>query len=122
MMKTLQGALTALSAVGGLVTGGIAAAQDIDEAIAPAVNQVNEKYSQYNLDIKKVFAQKCSWCHQGYGMRPADGPKLAGTAKSREQVMKQIRNGKSPMPGFKSQLKDYEIEALADYIKALPTN
>jgi mono/diheme cytochrome c family protein len=101
---------------------GSALAQDIDEAIAPAVKQVNEKYSEQNLDIKKLFAQKCSWCHQGYGMRQADGPKLGGTSKTREQVVKQITNGKSPMPGFKSQLKDYEIQALADYIKALPAN
>ena len=58
---------------------GATRAQDIDEAIAPAVKQVNEKYAEHNLDIKKLFAQKCSWCHQGYGMRQADGPKLAGT-------------------------------------------
>ena len=55
-------------------------------------------------------------------MRQADGPKLAGTAKTHDQVIKQIRFGKSPMPGFRKQLKDYEIEALADYIKALPAN
>ena len=105
-----------------MLNAGVSISQDIDTAIAPAVTQVNEKYSEYNLDIKRLFAQKCSWCHQGYGMRQADGPKLAGTAKNHEQLMKQIRNGKSPMPGFKNQLKDYEVEALADYIKALPAN
>jgi mono/diheme cytochrome c family protein len=98
----------------------IAQGQDIDTAIAPAVAQVNEKYSEQKLNIKQLFAQKCSWCHQGYGMRRADGPKLAGTDKTREQVIKQIANGKSPMPGFKNQLKEYELQALADYIKALP--
>ena len=106
----------------GVAIGGIGLAQDPDQSIAAAVGQVNDKYSQYNLDIKKLFAQRCSWCHQGYGTRQADGPKLAGTAKNREEIMKQIRNGKSPMPAFKNQLKDYEVEALADYIKALPTN
>ncbi len=100
----------------------VARSQDIDEAIAPAVKLVNEKYAEHSLDIKKLFAQKCSWCHQGYGMRQADGPKLGGTEKSREQLIKQIANGKSPMPGFKKQLKEYELEALADYIKALPAN
>jgi mono/diheme cytochrome c family protein len=100
----------------------LAQSQDIDTAIAPAVSQVNEKYSEYNLDIKKLFAQKCSWCHQGYGMRQADGPKLAGTDKTKEQLVKHIANGKSPMPAFKSQLKDYELQALAEYIKALPKN
>jgi cytochrome c len=97
-------------------------AQDIDEAIAPAVKEVNEKYAEHNLDIKRLFSQKCSWCHQGYGMRQADGPKLAGTSKTHEQVVKQIANGKSPMPGFKNQLKPHELQALADYIKALPSN
>jgi mono/diheme cytochrome c family protein len=55
-------------------------------------------------------------------MRQADGPKLAGTDKTKEQLMKQIANGKSPMPSFKSQLKEHEIQALAEYIKALPKN
>lgn len=122
MTKTLRAVLAAPLLLGGVAGAGIVAAQDIDQAIAPAVTQVNEKYSEHNLDIKKIFAQKCSWCHQGYGMRQADGPKLAGSDKTHEQLMKQIRNGKSPMPGFKNQLKDYEVEALADYIKALPNN
>ena len=117
MRMTLTSLTVVLAAV---LAAGTAPADDIDSAIAPAVAQVNEKYSEYNLDIKKLFAQKCSWCHQGYGMRQADGPKLAGTSKTHEQVMKQIRNGKSPMPAFKNQLKDFEVQALADYIKALP--
>lgn len=100
----------------------VALGQDIDTAIAPAVKLVNEKYAEHNLDIKKLFAQKCSWCHQGYGMRQADGPKLGGIDKTHEQVVKQIANGKSPMPAFKNQLKEYELQALADYIKALPAN
>lgn len=95
-------------------------ADDIDSQIGPAVEQVNQKYAEQKLDIKKLFSAKCSWCHQGYGMKQADGPKLGGTEKTHEQVIKQITNGKSPMPGFKNQLKDFEIQALADYIKALP--
>jgi len=122
MRKTLRSLLAAPLLLAGAVSADFVAAQDIDEAIAAAVTQVNGKYSEHNLDIKKLFAQKCSWCHQGYGMRQADGPKLAGSEKTHEQLMKQIRNGKSPMPGFKNQLKDYEVEALADYIKALPKN
>jgi mono/diheme cytochrome c family protein len=113
---------TALALLAGLLSAAAATAQDIDTAIAPAVTQVNEKYSEHNLDIKKLFATKCSWCHQGYGMRQADGPKLAGSDKNHAQLIKQIANGKSPMPGFKKQLKPYEIEALADYIKLLPAN
>lgn len=114
-------AVCAVTAVA-FTASAVAWGQDIDTAIAPAVAMVNEKYAEHNLDIKKLFAQKCSWCHQGYGMRQADGPKLGGTSKTHEQVVKQIADGKSPMPGFKKQLKEYELQALADYIKALPAN
>lgn len=91
-------------------------AQDpTDEAAA----KVNEKFGG---NIKKLFATKCSWCHQAYGMKQADGPKLAGTSKTVAQVMAQIMNGKTPMPSFKNQLKFEEVQALAEYIKALPEN
>jgi mono/diheme cytochrome c family protein len=53
-------------------------------------------------------------------MVQADGPRLAGTDTSRDRVMETIAKGKSPMPGFRKQLKPWQIEALADYIKALP--
>ena len=103
-----------------LTTGCALADDDLDAKINAVAEQVNQKYAEQKLDIKKLFSAKCSWCHQGYGMKQADGPKLGGTEKTHEQVVKQIANGKSPMPGFKNQLKDYELQALADYIKALP--
>lgn len=87
------------------------------DAIQPALDLVKEKY---NIDMKKLFSTNCSWCHQGMGMKTADGPKLAGTEKTRDQLIKQIKKGKSPMPGFEKHLKPEEVEALADYILALP--
>lgn len=93
-----------------------AAANDPVDAAAAAVSE------KYQLNVKKLFATKCSWCHQGYGMKQADGPKLAGTPKTIEQVMKQINEGKSPMPGFRNQLSEKEVQALAEYIKTLPEN
>jgi cytochrome c551 len=98
-----------------LVSSSVFAGDPTDEVAA----RIDGKFGG---NIKKVFSTKCSWCHQGYGMKQADGPKLAGTDKTLEQIMKQIRNGKSPMPGFKSQLKEEEVQALAEYIKALPAN
>lgn len=105
--------LAVLALVGGLSTTTIA---DVTDEVAAPLNE------KYGLNIKKIFATKCSWCHQGYGMKRADGPKLAGTTLSQEQVAKQIRSGKSPMPGFKSQLKEEEIQALAEYIRGLPAD
>jgi len=90
-----------------------------NDPVDTAAAAVGEKYQ---LNIKKLFATKCSWCHQGYGMIQADGPKLAGTSKTIEQLSKHINEGKSPMPGFKNQLSDKEVQALAEYIKALPAN
>ena len=81
---------------------------------------VDKKYADQKMDVKRLFASRCSWCHQGYGMKQADGPRLAGTHKDRDQLIEQIAFGRSPMPGFRKQLKPYQIEALADYIKALP--
>ena len=93
------------------------AAEDPTE-VAAAI--VDEKYSEQGSDVKRLFASRCSWCHQGYGMRGADGPRLAGTDKSRDVVIETITRGKSPMPGFRKQLKEWQIESLADYVKALP--
>jgi len=105
-------------ALAGLLIAGLFSipgfAQDpTDEAAA----KIDEKFGG---SIKKLFATKCSWCHQGYGMKQADGPKLAGTSKTVAQVMAQIMNGKTPMPGFKNQLTFEQVQALAEYIKALP--
>lgn len=99
------------------LAGANATARADDAEIQPALDLIKSKY---DIDMKKLFSTKCSWCHQGMGMKQADGPKLAGTQKTRDQVIKQIAKGKSPMPGFEKQLKKEEIEALADYIKALP--
>ena len=89
-------------------------AQDPTDEVAAKIDE------KFGGNIKKLFATRCSWCHQGYGMKQADGPKLAGTRKTVAQVMAQIMNGKTPMPGFKNQLKFEEVQALAEYIKALP--
>jgi len=104
-----------LACIAGLVSTPVAANDPVDVAAAT----VGEKYQ---VNIKKLFATKCSWCHQGYGMKQADGPKLAGSSKTMEQLVKHINDGKSPMPGFKKQLSENEVQALAEYIKTLPAN
>ncbi len=96
-----------------------AMAEDDPTEIAAAI--VDEQYSEHKMDVKRLFASRCSWCHQGYGMVQADGPQLAGTDKSRDQVLHVIARGKSPMPGFRKQLKPHQMDALADYILALPS-
>ena len=90
------------------------------ETTAQAANPVNEKY---HVDVTKLFATHCSWCHDAYGMQRGKGPKFAGTSKSKEQIVDRISNGKAGyMPAFKSVLKDEQIQAMAEYVKALPAN
>ena len=97
-----------------------ASAEDDPTEVAAAT--VDKLYSEHKMDVKRLFASRCSWCHQGYGMNRADGPRLAGITKSRDEVIERIAFGKSPMPGFRKQLKPFQMEALADYIKALPSD
>ena len=70
--------------------------------------------------IKKLFANNCSWCHGAYGMTADKGPRLAGTKMTEEQVRERIRHGKEGyMPPFGKALSDQEIAAFAKYIKSL---
>ena len=98
--------------------GGAIAADEANpvEAAKPAEPAPAEKPK---IDVRRLFATNCSWCHQDYGMKAADGPKLAGTSLTEEQVIEQISRGKSPMPGFRKTLSKDQIEALAKYIKGL---
>jgi mono/diheme cytochrome c family protein len=76
------------------------------------------------MDVRKLFANSCSWCHGDFGMKEGKGgPKLAGTKMNLEQLKDRITNGKSgSMPGFKKTLKEDQIDALAEYVKGLPAN
>jgi len=72
------------------------------------------------INVKGMFASNCSWCHDDYGMQPGKGPRLAGTAMTKEQVYERISNGKSgQMPAFKKVLSEEQIQAFANYIKGL---
>lgn len=75
------------------------------------------------IDVKKLFAMNCAWCHGGYGTTEGKGPKLAGTKLSAEEVYARIEKGKSgAMPGFAKVLNKDQIQAFVDYIKGLPSN
>lgn len=72
------------------------------------------------LNVKKMFATNCSWCHDDYGMAAGKGPRLAGTSMTEQQVVQRIRNGKEgAMPAFKKTLSEEQIAAFASYIKSL---
>jgi mono/diheme cytochrome c family protein len=71
-------------------------------------------------EVKKLFANNCSWCHGAYGMTADKGPRLAGTKMTEEEVRERIRHGKEGyMPPFAKVLTDPQIVAFAKYIKSL---
>jgi mono/diheme cytochrome c family protein len=71
--------------------------------------------------VSRLFATSCGWCHQGGGRAAGRGPKLAGTDKSDEFIIRQIKQGKPPgMPAFGKSFNDDQIQAIVAYIRALP--
>jgi mono/diheme cytochrome c family protein len=95
-----------------LCAGPVRAADDSAPAAADAAKP--------KIDVRKLFAMNCSWCHDGYGMHAGKGPKLAGTSMTASQVYQRIAKGKSgAMPGYEKTLNPEQIEAFVEYIKGL---
>lgn len=81
----------------------------------------------------QIFQQLCAVCHgkegEGDGITAATlDPKPANLQDSTIQAQSdgafywKIREGRPPMPAFKSQLSDKQIWALVTYIKSLGNN
>jgi mono/diheme cytochrome c family protein len=83
---------------------------------APPVVGKDEK----GLDVNKLFAGTCGWCHSNGGRSPGKGPKLAGTTLTDAEIANRIRNGKpGQMPAFGSAFSDDDIKAIIKYIREL---
>lgn len=88
------------------------------EATPPA--ETSAEPEKPKIDVRKLFAMNCSWCHDGYGLHAGKGPKLAGTKLTADQIYDRIAKGKSGfMPGFGKTLKKEQIDAFVEYIKGL---
>jgi mono/diheme cytochrome c family protein len=116
MDRRLLHRLTLATMLSLALPGGITVALADEASTGPSANATA-------VDVKKVFATNCSWCHDGYGMDAGKGPKLAGTQMTEKQIYDRIWNGKpGAMPAYKNALTDAQAQALASYIKALPAN
>src|SRR5262245_51720858 len=73
-----------------------------------------------NTDSAQLFSASCGFCHQAGGRAQGRGPKLMGSAKSDEEIITQIKNGKPPrMPAFGRSFSDEQIKGIVAYIRAL---
>ena len=74
-----------------------------------------------DIDVRKLFAAQCAWCHADYGMKAGKAPQLAGTRLTEKQVYNTIRNGRADaMPSFRRTLTEEQLQAFVKYIKGLP--
>jgi mono/diheme cytochrome c family protein len=72
------------------------------------------------MNVARLFATSCGWCHQSGGRTAGRGPKLAGIERTDEEIIRQIRNGKPPgMPAFGKSFNDEQISAIVAYIRSL---
>jgi len=72
------------------------------------------------LDVNKLFAGTCGWCHSNGGRTAGKGPKLAGTTLTDAEIANRIRNGKTgTMPAFGTAFSDDDIKQIIRYIRDL---
>ena len=71
---------------------------------------------------KDVFAKYgCASCHtlKDAGATGTVGPNLDQAKPPKDLVVERVTNGKPPMPSFKGQLSDQEIQAVAEYVSTV---
>lgn len=70
-----------------------------------------------------IFRQNCAICHgaeangKSFDGKPVPSLRFGDAKKKTEQeIYNQIANGKLPMPAFKNQLTDREIDQMVDFV------
>ena len=72
------------------------------------------------LDVNKLFAGTCGWCHSNGGRTAGKGPQLMGTTLTDAEIASRIKNGKpGAMPAFGGTFSDDDIKAIIRYIRDL---
>ena len=103
-----------------LMACGLAAALAAVVALATSFARAETGEQTTGLNVRQLFATSCGWCHQSGGRTEGRGPKLAGTDKSDEYIINQIKKGKPPgMPAFGGSFNDTQINAILAYIRDL---
>jgi mono/diheme cytochrome c family protein len=76
---------------------------------------------QANAQGKQIFTQNCGSCHtlKDAGTSGTVGPNLDDLKPDTATVQRQVTNGGGPMPAFKGQLSDAEIQAVSQYVSSV---
>jgi len=79
---------------------------------------ITAAHGQEGIDVNKLFAGSCGWCHSKGGREAGKGPRLMGTESTDAQIISRIRSGKAgQMPAF--AFTDEQLQAIVAYIRAL---
>ncbi len=72
------------------------------------------------MNVPKLFATTCGWCHSNAGRKAGNGPQLMDSARSDDYLRTRIKLGKvGKMPAFGGSFSDADIDAIIAYIRAL---
>jgi len=72
------------------------------------------------LNVEKLFANTCGWCHSAGGRVAGKGPKLMGTTLTDAEIIHRIKVGKpGAMPAFGGDFNDQELQTIVAYIRGL---
>jgi mono/diheme cytochrome c family protein len=101
-----------------ILSGVVAQVAPVYGQSAPPASQ--EQGEAGGMNVPRLFATTCGWCHENGGRKQGRGPKLAGTDKSDEFIINRIKKGKPPgMPAFGRAFNDDQIQAIVAYIRDL---
>jgi mono/diheme cytochrome c family protein len=91
-----------------------------EPAAAPPATAQSTGNANASLDVEKLFAGTCGWCHANAGHTAGKGPQLMGTTLTDAEIINRIKNGKTgAMPAFGSTFNDDQLKAIVAYIRAL---
>ena len=72
------------------------------------------------LDVEKLFANTCGWCHSSAGRTAGRGPKLADITLTDAEIVSRINKGKAgAMPAFAGNFSEGQLRAIVQYIRGL---
>ena len=94
-------------------------AQDVAAFVAAAAGTgTAASPASLGTDGKKIFQSQCSSCHtlKAAGATGTIGPNLDQLKPSQAIVQHQVEVGGGPMPSFRGQLSDAQIQAVAAFV------
>ena len=72
------------------------------------------------LDVEKLFAGTCGWCHSGGGRAAGKGPRLMDTTLTDAEIVHRIKVCKTgAMPAFGNTFTEVDLQAIVKYIRGL---